>query len=834
MSTTKSFVSKADLNYTGIDRIPEAGMPIGNGRMGSLIWFDPDEMHMQWNRSDVFANDATTQSFREESSDYSAGTGIIDLSMGTGEDSVFTAGIRQHLSVYDGTYRMEADQAVIEIFMDMDEDICFIHVQDKRSCPQKIRLSLRTLRGGCPYVTGTLSQTHPSLYKGEGYEKINTYVQTGAHLATSVLERQDDIIRLRQFFEEKEYICQSFLEINSGGRKARAFIRNQNEAVLEWDAGNEELWISVQTGQAFAKEEIVSTSGAAVCKAEVEKRRKASAQWWHDFWERMPHMNLHSENGDADLVSMYSTWFYYLMACTSRGKYMARFGGLLFYSGGDFRYWGAQFWWHNQACYYSSLVQQGCFELADAFYNHILNSYGQYEKAAWQQWGSQGIFIPETCWFSGPCDIPEELIPEFQALFTLEKPWEERSEEYRAFAANRNLYESRWNGELVYNRDGKGYGPYGFVTHIFSTTAKIAMLFWKRFLQTGDLEWLKEKGYPVIKGTAQMYCHLPFLKEGEDGMLHFYHVNDHEGTWDGTDTISELSGVHGILPIAAKAAELLKIDEALQKEWREMDRRIVPIRTNTDPNALTPRKEGEKEMWCCGTKPARMSHSGYYHNLDLATIYHLCTLETPEGRVREISENTYEYLLEKHGFGTERANVGELDPFVIACSRMGHKEAVECFVPIILRDVNPENFTDRKGTAYTVILDNRMTLREGVQALGAQRIGQASESVAGALCSCVPKGPGEEPVLHLFAAYPDAWDAEFRLPAAKGYWVNGVKKDGEILKIELTGGHGQRLQVRNPWKGKQICIDYGAKKEYTSDAVFTVQGSCVLTLKQAL
>ena len=120
MHTTKSFVSKADLNYTGIDRIPEAGMPIGNGRMGSLIWFDPDEMHMQWNRSDVFANDATTQSFREESSDYSAGTGIIDLSLGTGENSVFTPGIKQYLSVYDGTYCMKADQVMIEIFMDMD------------------------------------------------------------------------------------------------------------------------------------------------------------------------------------------------------------------------------------------------------------------------------------------------------------------------------------------------------------------------------------------------------------------------------------------------------------------------------------------------------------------------------------------------------------------------------------------------------------------------------------------------------------------------------------------------------------------------------------------
>ena len=828
MNETKAFVSKADLVYRGTDRISEAGMPIGNGRMGSLIWFDRDEMHMQWNRSDVFANDGTTQSFREECSDYSAGTGIIDLCMGTGKDAVFTPEIRQTLSVYDGSFCMEADAVVIEVFMDMMQDICYIHIEDNRACPQKIRLSLRTLRGGCMYKTGTLSQVHPSLYRKENYEKINTYVQTGKHLATSVLEREGQVVRLRQFFEEKEYFCQSFLEVRGNDRNGRAFLRNQNEAVLEWEAGNQELWITIQTAQSFSKEELLQGKGDVTGRDVFLEKKEEARRWWHDFWERTPRMDLHSENGDADLVSMYSTWFLYLMACTSRGDYMARYGGLLFYTAGDFRYWGAQFWWHNQACYYSSLVHQGCYELADAFYRHILKAFEQYGKAARQQWGTQGIFIPETCWFSGPCDIPEELIPEFQALFTLKKPWEERSEAYKEFAANRNLYESRWNGELVYNRDHKGYGPYGFVTHIFSSTAKIAMLFWERYLQTGDQEWLREKAYPVIKGTAQMYCHLPFLQEGEDGMLHFYHVNNHEQTWDGTDTLSELSAVHGILPIAARAAEILETDHELQKEWKEMDRKIVPIRTNEDPGALTPRQADEKVMWCCGTEPARMSKPGFYHNLDPVNIYHLLTLETPQGRLREIGENTYERCLKEHGFGTKDANVGELEPFVISPSKMEDKKAVECFVPMILRDVNPENFTDRRGTAYTVILDNRMTLREGVQALGAQRIGQASESIACALCSSVPTEPGEEPVLHLFAAYPDSWDASFRLPAANGYWVKGEKKDGQIRNIELYTKREADLKVYNPWKGSRICIDYGEDREYTEAERFVIHGSCKL------
>lgn len=46
MDSIKSFIQKADLHYQGIERIPEAGMPVGNGRMGSLVWMDKEELHI--------------------------------------------------------------------------------------------------------------------------------------------------------------------------------------------------------------------------------------------------------------------------------------------------------------------------------------------------------------------------------------------------------------------------------------------------------------------------------------------------------------------------------------------------------------------------------------------------------------------------------------------------------------------------------------------------------------------------------------------------------------------------------------------------------------------
>lgn len=823
----KTFIGNADLHYRGIDRIPEAGMPVGNGRMGSLIWFQGEEMHMQWNRSDVFANDSTTQSFREECSDYNAGTGIIDLNLGTGADCIFDENLQQHLSVYDGYYRMEAEQVFMEVFLDMDRDICYLHLQDHREIPQKVRLSLRTLRGGCLYVTGSLDQPHPSMYQTREKKSFRTYVQTGKHLATSILEQEKSVLRLRQFFEEKQFVCQSVLEIRSFGRQGYTFLRNQNEAVLEWPAGGEDIWISIETAAAFQKEELAVTGDVPMQAAEFEHRRQVSEEWWHAFWNRVPRMQLHSADHSADMVGMYHIWFYYLMACTSRGEYMPRFGGLLFYSGGDFRYWGAQFWWHNQACYYSPLVQEGCFELADAFYKHISHGFGQYEKAARQQWGTEGIFIPETCWFSGPCDIPDDLIQEFQELFTLQKPWEERSQAYREFAANRNLYESRWNGELSYNRQNSGYGPYGYVSHIFSSTAKIALQFWRRYRQTKDKKWLEQKAYPVIRGAAQMYCHLPFLQKKEDGWYHLCHVNNHENIWDGTDTVSELSGVHGILPVAVAAAQELGIDEQLQQEWMQMNKKIVPIRTNKDPGALIPCQDGEKEKWCCGTEPARMVRKDYYHNMDPVNIYELVTLETPEGHLRELADNTYEQVLKEHGFGTEDAHISELEPFIISISRMGDKKAMKYYLPMLLQG---QDHRDSRDSVFWNVLDNRMTLREGVQALSAERIGQISEAVALSLCSCVSAEPGKKPVLHLFPSYPDEWDASFFLPAANGYWVNAEKRNGQICRIELSGDSTETLEVCNPWGTEKICIDYGDGKEYTKQSHFVIHGNCSVYL----
>jgi hypothetical protein len=97
------------------------------------------------------------------------------------------------------------------------------------------------------------------------------------------------------------------------------------------------------------------------------------------------------------------------------------------------------------------------------------------------------------------------------------------------------------------------------------------------------------------------------------------------------------------------------------------------------------------------------------------------------------------------------------------------------------------------------VLANRMTLREGPQALDAERIGRAAEALHLALLQSGPAEPGEDPVLRLFPAWPKEWNAKFTLLARGGFLVTSSMKNGAIDSVELVSNAGATCRMRNPW-----------------------------------
>ena len=67
-------------------------MPLGNGRMGSLVWTTPAALKFQINRVDVQPINRDTDSFFERNTDYMGGCAFVDVELAGAGADVFPAG----------------------------------------------------------------------------------------------------------------------------------------------------------------------------------------------------------------------------------------------------------------------------------------------------------------------------------------------------------------------------------------------------------------------------------------------------------------------------------------------------------------------------------------------------------------------------------------------------------------------------------------------------------------------------------------------------------------------------------------------------------------------
>jgi Glycoside hydrolase family 95, C-terminal domain len=104
------------------------------------------------------------------------------------------------------------------------------------------------------------------------------------------------------------------------------------------------------------------------------------------------------------------------------------------------------------------------------------------------------------------------------------------------------------------------------------------------------------------------------------------------------------------------------------------------------------------------------------------------------------------------------------------------------------------------------VLANRLTLREGHQAMDAQRLGRATEALHLALLQSNPARPAGDPVLRVFAAWPKQWDAAFRLLARGAFLVASSMKSGRIEFVEIESLAGAECRLRNPWPQSAVTL----------------------------
>ncbi len=816
----KTLVARADLDYDKPASRSEEGMPIGNGRMGTLLWTTPAALHMQVNRNDVFGCDSTTQSFTQTNRDYSSGCGFIDINCPTFEgDDVFAANekFRQHLSCYEGLMTASGNGVTMRAIALPGSDVIAIEVDDQRDGAASIPISvdLRMLR------------YDSRLVRGQRFPATNPHSNTsmnGAQTATSAFQIVDGRIVLTQHFREREFHDASALAVAILGRQSKAEFQNETTTRLTAAPGKGKFVILISSAASFdAKQDVAATALKELddTKAKTFENLLADARsWWGDFWSK-GFISLHSDNGVADSVEQAYTYFLYVMASASRGSdYPARFGGMLWYSNGDLRAWGTQYWWANQSCYYNGLAPTNRFELLEPTFSMYSKIYDSCALAAKQQWGSQGVWFPETSFFNGLAKLPDDIADEMRELYLMRKPWDQHTAKFENYAFGMLSHNSRWNwmaqdgrwelGRWIPNT--KGNPPFGHVTHIFGTTAKIAYLYWQKYEYTQDEKWLRERAYPILRGAVEFYRNFPNLKKDADGKYHTYYTNSNEPAWGVKDSDEDMSAMRGIIGPAIRAAEILNVDSEMRPLWKEFLDNLAPIPTSDNPDAIKPDNYAGPRVWIKGLKPA-VKPGGLLPdgNTMPQWNYDLCTVNTTDAQTLELANATFDAFFRRGGRGTTgpttqeapagigpRSRPGTLSRLAIAGTQLGRVEATRYLIP------GQIEFAERGDISETNIFRNRMSLREGPGATDCQRLGRAAEALHYALLQTAPPTPGGEPVIRLFPAWPKEWDASFRLLARGAFLITASIKNGSIESVQIESQAGGECRLVNPWPGATV------------------------------
>lgn len=774
----EELVSRASLIYNKPVSRSEEGMPIGNGRMGSLVWTTPSALRFQLNRVDVFANNSASNNFYERNTDYCNGVGFVDidfLSEGTFTDKNF----KQQLSCYDGVVGVQNDAVSARALAWNEHDVMAVAIEDRRTLSGPIHINLRTLRF--------------------------PVTKRGNHEAMSTVRVIDNKIVLVQVFKEDQYYCSSSVVIEVSG-DAEAAVVNESTVRLSVPQGKRNITVMMASASTFNPgEDIVAASMKKLALAKgqgFEAMYQSNKAWWKSFWGKS-FVQLHSEDDKADLIEKHYTYYLYVMASSSRGAYPPKFNGMLWTTGGDLRQWGSLYWGANQSCLYNALFPSNRDELMDPMFNMYSSMRDECEVAAQQQWGSKGIFIPETVAFDGLAMLPNEIADEMQSLYLLQKPWNERSQQFKDYASTKLPFLSRWNWkkdegwkEGKWHSTDKGCGSFGHTTHIFSRGAKIAYQYWLKYEYTLDKEWLRKEAYPMLKGVAEFYRNFPHLKKEPDGKYHIRHINDNESIWDGHNTVEEIASIKGLFPVVIKASELLNVDAELRTSWKEVLNNLSPLPSSTDYEKVS---SSQPNTWIRSLPPAVHGEGNKSPDPNTLPIwfFDLCTLESDSATLKtgRATFNTYF----PNGINTN-TNVQVLSKLPVTGALLGQASSTQFLI------------ANQIETGEVKILANRMDLREGFQATSIQRLGRAAEALHYALCQSVPAQPGLDPVIRVFPAWPKEWDAKFELLCRGGFLVSSSMQNGNVESVQIVSQAGAVCRIRNPWQGDEVVLYRNNKK----------------------
>ncbi len=543
---------------------PDAGQPIGNGRMGTMVWTSPDAIHLQINRVDVFAVNCNHQGRPGQAgsaTDYCGGIASVVMHVG-GEPFApdEKKSFRQRLSLEDAECTIEAMGLQVRCFVSADSDVLVMEVDDQRASPERLTVTVSMLR--------------------------NPEVKAEENIATCTFHEDPSRIVLTQRFRERDYFNASAVAVGVMGNGVKIEQSTATSRTLVLPTSRNKQVILIASAAAWNPERDVAHAAVALVNdagsRSVGELRASHQAWWNNFWSRT-FVKLHSADGQAEQAERWRNLHLYHMASSSRGELPPKWNGSLFVTTGDQRRWGSQYWVWTTEMLYFPLLAADAVDLTEPFFNMYVRQLPNCEKAARQRWGVSGAYFPETTSFDGPTVLPDDVAVEFQDVLLGRKPHTAMSPRAKALCQ----FDSQLNAVTEPYK-----GRFSWISHVASSGSELAVQAWWRYRCTGDREWLRTHAYPLLRGTVEFYRHL--VKKESDGRYHLSGTNAHEDFWGVGDSIMDLAAIRGTAPLAIRAAEILEVDPELRVQWKELLAELGSVSDGKGPAG-----QG-LDRWCAG------------------------------------------------------------------------------------------------------------------------------------------------------------------------------------------------------------------------------------------
>jgi hypothetical protein len=235
----------------------------------------------------------------------------------------------------------------------------------------------------------------------------------------------------------------------------------------------------------------------------------------------------------------------------------------------------------------------------------------------------------------------------------------------------------------------------------------------------------------------------------------------------------------------------------MQPFWQEFLDNLAPLPTNESTHT---RKNNEPIVWVESGAPA----SGRAVEFS-TTFYDLCTIATQDPEMAAIGKATYDSVT-ADGVN-EKTPCPAVSRATLSAAKMGRSDHLRFLLPNQLRRLDPEHDDcDWEGAGKIGVMRNRMSLREGPGCIEFERGGLVARALHAALLMDSPPAPGAAAIIHVFAACPNDWDAEFTLLARGAFLVTSARKDGVVEFVELKSQAGGDCRLRNPWAETDVVL----------------------------